>query len=126
MLRMRKRIERLEMSFVRYRVPDLREELRRRSFQELSVDDLQTMRDFLKDKEEGICRPLTERQSAVFAAYNVALELACQRAGFKSLEEFNPLPTRRVEERTNEEPVPPTRIEPASGARTGLQVPGAF
>jgi phage terminase large subunit-like protein len=80
MSRFGRRIESLEKFFAQYRDPNPAEELQRRSFQKLSDDELQTMRAVVKDKEEGICRPLTERESAASAVYNAALELECQRA----------------------------------------------
>ena len=101
MLRILKRLESGEKLFAQCRDPDPCEEHHRRSFQKLSEDDLQTMRDFLRDAKEGIYRPRTERESAAFAAYNAALELECKRAGCKSREEFKRLPARRVKGRAS-------------------------
>ena len=96
---LRIRIENLEKRLPPDRVPDLREEVHRRSFQKLSAEDIQTMGTVLQDRKEGICGPLNERESAAFSAHNAALELECQRAGFKSMEEFERLPARKVKKR---------------------------
>ncbi len=54
----------------------------------LSDDHLRTIRDVARDRQEGIHRVWSERECEALRAYDAAVQLECQRAGFKSLAEF--------------------------------------
>ena len=84
----RRRVDALEKSTsFRYR-HDPFDEIIGRALEQLSDEDLRAMRDFGRDRKQGIDRVLTERELKAMRAYDSAAELECQRAGFKSLAHF--------------------------------------
>ena len=80
----RKRIEALERSTTFRRRPNALDEISRRAMEQLSDEELRAMRDWGRDQRQGIDRGLTERECEAVRAYNSAVELECQRAGFRS------------------------------------------
>ena len=57
----------------------------------LGLDDLFKLRDIVLEQRRGITRPYAEGEFAVMEAYQAVLERECQRAGFRSVAEFERL-----------------------------------
>ena len=85
---MRKRLETLERS----RPPRLGQAVDHvivgQALHGLSSEDLMSLRTAAADKQQGKVRELTQHELAALAAYSSALELECQRAGFRTIAEF--------------------------------------
>jgi hypothetical protein len=61
----------------------------------LSTQELRSLRDAAADRQRGNARELTERELAALAAYGSALAQECQRAGFRTIAEFERSSGRR-------------------------------
>jgi hypothetical protein len=86
MANVRRRIERLEKSMVLTRGTDPDDAIQRLALQSLSTEDL-TVRIDVIEQGKRECQ-WTERESAAVKALTCALEQEVQRAGYRSVAEF--------------------------------------
>ena len=84
----RKRLETLEKSVLPKPDPVVDRVIVGQALHGLSSEDLISLRTAAADKQQGKVRELTEHELAALAAYSSALELECQRAGFRTIAEF--------------------------------------
>ena len=84
----RKRLEALERSLLSKPDPGVDHVVVSQALRRLSTEELVSLRDAAADKQQGKIRELTEHELAALAAYSSALELECQRAGFRTIAEF--------------------------------------
>jgi hypothetical protein len=82
----RKRIEGLEKSMARMRGPDPYDAIQRLALQSLSTEDLTVIADVIEQGRRE-CQ-WTERESTAVKALTGALEQEVQRAGYRSMAEF--------------------------------------
>jgi hypothetical protein len=84
----RKRFERLEKSL--FPKPDSAVDhvVVSQALHCLSTEELMSLRDAAADRQQGKVRELTEHELAALAAYGSALDLECQRAGFRAIAGF--------------------------------------
>ena len=84
----RKRLETLERSLLPRPNQAVDHVVVSQALHRLSTEELISLRDAAADKRQGKVRELTEHELAALAAYSSALELECQRAGFRTIAEF--------------------------------------
>ena len=84
----RKRLETLEKSVLPRPNQAVDHVVVSQALHRLSTEELLSLRDASADKRQGKVRELTEHELAALAAYSSALELECQRAGFRTIAEF--------------------------------------
>ena len=84
----RKRLETLERSLPPRRSQAVENVVVVQALHRLSTEQLMSLRGAATDRQQGKVRELTERELAALAAYGSALDLECQRAGFRTIAEF--------------------------------------
>jgi hypothetical protein len=82
-----RRIARLERSYCPPSADDLRKPILKSAFASMTVADLRMGRDALLALRRG--ESLSVEQIAAEEKWNVAMESACKRAGYKSVADFN-------------------------------------
>ena len=80
MLNLRRRLRKLERSPFFQHPPHPVDPIVRLVLRETSDKDLELLIRVVSDREAGLCRPLSETESAAVEAYGAALDLKC-RAG---------------------------------------------
>jgi hypothetical protein len=86
MANVRRRIEKLERSLAPKPGPDPHDTIQRLALRSLSREDLMVLADVIEQGKRE-CQ-WTERESAVVKALTCALEQEVQRAGYRSMAEF--------------------------------------
>jgi len=86
MANVRKRIEGLERTMALMRGPDPYDAIQRLALRSISTDDLTVLADVIEQGKRE-CQ-WTERESAAVKALTCALEQEVQRAGYRSVAEF--------------------------------------
>ena len=74
MLSRRRRLRRLERSPAFQPPPDPSDAIVRLALQKLSDEELNLLQGVAEDRDKGICRNLSERETAALEAYREALE----------------------------------------------------